>query len=914
MSIYKSDTLIAGRYRVAGKPLMGGMGIVYLCEDMQEDRPVALKTFRPEFLRDRAARDRFLLEGTTWVELGRHPHIVRAYRVERIGDGREVYLVLELVAKEPGREDASLRSWLLPGQPLGVEQALLFGLQIARGMAHASSTIDGLVHRDLKPENVLVGADRLANADSNRLRITDFGLVGVLQDSGIQASEVSETLEVSTNLGRAQLTGVSTVGTPLYMAPEQWQGTGVSQQTDMYALGCMLYEMLAGQRVVAGHSLGTLKRAHCEGALRPLPGDLPGAVAELLLRCLAVEPGARYADWGALELALAGAYAEVAGRTAPEPETAQALEREERVAAGWSYNAIGVSYRDLGKAEVAVGYFQRVLGAGRKEERRQLEAAGLGNLGLAYSDLGQVERAIECYEAALAISREIGDRSGEGAGLGNLGTAYHPLGQVERAIEYYEAALAISREIGDRHGEGNSLGNLGYAYSHLGQVERAIENYEPALAIAREIGDRRGEGAVLCNLGLAYSDLGQVERAIEYYESALAVAREIGDRRVEANVVGNLGSAYLALGQVERAIEYQQQGLITSREIGDRRSEGADLGNLGTAYYSLGQVERAIEYHQQGLIISREIGDRRSEGQMLGNLGIAHSDLGRVERAIEYYEPALAIAREIGDRHNEGNWLGSLGNAYYSLGQVERAIECYEPALAISREIRDRRGERNRLGNLGLAYSALGQGERAIEYHQQTLIISREIGDRQGEGNHLSYLGNAYRDLGQVERAIEHYEPALAISREIGDGMGVAGHSFNIALLLVQQGQAERALPLAKQAAQIFEQIGSPNAQEAQGLVAQLQGGETAGTGPDGAQILRQLGPVIAAVVAASRGDTAARQGVEELFDTLTRDNWRIVEPIQRIWAGERDGATLTAGLDEADTLIVRQILRQLEG
>jgi len=594
MSIYKSDTLIAGRYRVAGKPLMGGMGIVYLCEDMQEDRPVALKTFRPEFLRDRAARDRFLREGTTWVGLGRHPHIVRAYRVERIGDGREVYLVLELVAKEPGREDASLRSWLLPGQPLGVEQALLFGLQIARGMAHASSTIDGLVHRDLKPENVLVGADRLANADSNRLRITDFGLVGILQDSGIEPSEVSETLEGSTNLGRAQLTGVSTVGTPLYMAPEQWRGTGVSQQTDMYALGCMLYEMLAGQRVVAGQSKAAVKRAHCEGALRPLPGDLPGVVAELLLRCLAVEPGARYADWRALELALAGAYAELAGRPAPEPETAQALEQEDRVAAGWSYNAIGMSYGDLGKAEVAVGYFERVLGAGRKEEERDMEAAGFGNLGLAYS--------------------------------------------------------------------------------------------------------------------------------------------------------------------------------------------------------ALGQVERAIEYSEQSLIISREIGDRR----------------------------------------NEGNWLGNLGNAYHSLGQVERAIEHYEPALA----------------------------------------IAREIGDRRGEGNRLGSLGGAYRALGQVERA----------------------------------------LPLAKQAAQIWEQIGSPQAQQAQDLVAQLQGDEAAGCGPDAAQILRQFGPVIAAVVAASRGDTAARQGVEELYDTLTRSNWRIVEPIQRIWAGERDETTLTAGLDEADTLIVRQILRQLEG
>src|SRR5512135_3811908 len=109
---YSPGAHIADRYEVAACPLMGGMGIVYICFDHQEQRPVALKTFKPEFLPDRAARDRFLREGTAWVNLGAYPHIVRAYKVEHVGDGREVYLVLELVAKEQRREEASLRSWL----------------------------------------------------------------------------------------------------------------------------------------------------------------------------------------------------------------------------------------------------------------------------------------------------------------------------------------------------------------------------------------------------------------------------------------------------------------------------------------------------------------------------------------------------------------------------------------------------------------------------------------------------------------------------------------------------------------------------------------------------------------------------------------------------------------------------------
>src|SRR5512135_3729636 len=111
---YSPGAHIADRYEVAACPLMGGMGIVYICFDHQEQRPVALKTFKPEHLPDRAARDRFLREGTAWVDLGAHPHIVRCYRVLRIDP--EVYLVLELIAKEQDREDASLRSWLVLGQ------------------------------------------------------------------------------------------------------------------------------------------------------------------------------------------------------------------------------------------------------------------------------------------------------------------------------------------------------------------------------------------------------------------------------------------------------------------------------------------------------------------------------------------------------------------------------------------------------------------------------------------------------------------------------------------------------------------------------------------------------------------------------------------------------------------------------
>jgi serine/threonine protein kinase/uncharacterized glyoxalase superfamily protein PhnB len=480
MPFYPSGARIAGRYEVAGAPLLGGMGIVYLCLDHQEQRPVALKTFRPEFLPDRAARDRFLQEGETWVRLGKHPHIVRCYEVFQDSPRPEVYLALELIAKEEGRRDASLRSWLTPGRPPPLEQALLIALQIARGMSHAAAVIPGFVHRDLKPENVLVGADRLSNAAINRVRVTDFGLV-----KGLRAEQLAAVAAADLATAASRLTAVGAlVGTPLYMAPEQWAGANVGVQADIYALGCILGEMLTGRMLVQGKTRAELRRAHQGGQALAAARAAPTALAELLGRCLAVEPARRYADWGAVEAALTAAYRTATGQPALEPEAASALSRAERVSAGWSYSEMGESYQQMGNAQVALGYFQRAHQAGQSEGEPRLAGAGLNHLGSAYADLGDARRAIGYYEQALVIHRKIDDRHSEGNTLGYLGEAYRQLGDARRAIGYYEQALAIRREIGDRRGEGSDLCNLGSAYAQLGDARRAIGYYEQALVLS----------------------------------------------------------------------------------------------------------------------------------------------------------------------------------------------------------------------------------------------------------------------------------------------------------------------------------------------------------------------------------------------------------------------------------------------
>jgi eukaryotic-like serine/threonine-protein kinase len=275
MQTYPPGTQI-GQYEIASRPMMGGMGVVYFALDHGNDgRPVALKTFRPELLPDRVARDRFLREGTAWIELGSHPHIVRCYKVEYIDP--TAFLILELIAKEQNMPDASLRSWMIPGQPLPLKQALLFALQIARGMKYATEKIPGFVHRDLKPENILVGADRLLGTNVNRLRVTDFGLIKTFAESLVSAPKSSEK-----ELKPDQIQFTHGVGTPLYMAPEQWKGEPVGVFTDIYAFGCLLYEILSGQRAAAAKTTAELRAVHCQGMLRPVPADIPPEIQQIL--------------------------------------------------------------------------------------------------------------------------------------------------------------------------------------------------------------------------------------------------------------------------------------------------------------------------------------------------------------------------------------------------------------------------------------------------------------------------------------------------------------------------------------------------------------------------------------------------------------------------------------------------------
>lgn len=781
----KPKRLIAERYEVVNQ-LMGGMGIVYLCRDQFNNQLVALKTFKPEFLSHVAARDLFLREGTMWVELGRHPHIVQAYRVERIGDGREVYLVLEWIVQPKGKSSPSLRSWLRGGKKLPPDQALLFALHVARGMRYATSKIAGMVHRDLKPENILVGYDGMA-------RVTDFGLASTL--SGLARGTTGILPNKRDNFGRTQMTqGVA--GTPLYMAPEQWEQhqSQLDARADIYALGCILYEMVNGRFAAEGETREDLQEIHTSGRIKPPDPDTPREVLLVLRSCLAVKREKRYRNWKQAEAGIEEAYAQLTGKMPPPERSSTEETAEDRVMTGHSYNTMGLSYLDIGKLDVAVMYFEQAVNLARQENAVRLEGVGLGNLGLANMALGYLRRAIEFHDEHLAIARELEDRAEEAKALGHLGHTYLRLGDVDGAIRLHEKELIIFRQLHDQLKEASALHSLGDAYRQSGDVEQAVNFYKQSLAIAREINDRTRVGRILNSMGLVYLDAGESKEAVTLFQQAYEIAREIGDRVGEGQILTNLGDLYQRVNRLDRAIEFYNRSLAVAEESNNRRYQILNLKNLGDVYLSKMEPEEAEICYTQALAVVQDTGDQMQEMAINLKLGEVYQDMGDFMKTASLVKRALFLARQREDRVVERQALEALGVAYERYGDLGRTAEYFEESIALSESLKEMDAMQASLAYLANIYRRAGQWKSSAATFQRLLELGETLENWRMIGEAHNYLGDVVRQSGGESRyAMEEYRAAYDVARDHSLSDLEATALANIGVVYFDQGKHWRA-------------------------------------------------------------------------------------------------------------------------
>jgi len=294
------QSALASRYRVERELGAGGMAIVFLAEDLRHRRRVALKVLRPEVAAE-IGPGRFLREIETAARLT-HPHILP------IHDSGEAEGFLYYVM--PYVEGESLRGWLDREKQLPLDDALLIAREVADALSYAHS--HGVVHRDIKPENILL--------QSGHAVVADFGIARAVT---VAAGDTRT----------ATLTAAGTaLGTPAYMSPEQATGSrDLDGRSDLYSLGCVLYEMLAGQPPFTAPTVESLLRQHLTAeapsitAIRPA---VPGWVAAAVQRALAKTPADRFSPVALFAEALApreSAATPAAAPPAPAPRVRRSL-------------------------------------------------------------------------------------------------------------------------------------------------------------------------------------------------------------------------------------------------------------------------------------------------------------------------------------------------------------------------------------------------------------------------------------------------------------------------------------------------------------------------------------------------------------------------------------------------------------
>jgi serine/threonine protein kinase len=356
----KAPPLLGDSYEIAGIVGQGGFGIVYLVYHRTSGAIHGLKTYHDRWAQGHNLEAEFRKEAQLWIELGRHPNLVQAEFVEKIGE--RLYLAMEFIA--PDEQGRNTLAHFLESKEVDAQQALRWGMEICRGMEHAMAR--GVrSHRDLKPSNILISRTLEA-------KVSDFGIASLCGD----------------NHGNGEPSG-----TPSHMSPEQFRTVaGCDQRSDIYAFGVILYQMLHGGKLPFE---ATLPRTQSEGwrrywddfrqlhATAKAP-EFDSPLSNVIQRCMAKRPEKRYQTFAALRLELEAILFQVYGTTHAMPEI-----KVDELA-----NLInkGLSLYHIGKQKEALDSFQQAC------ERNPEASLAWQNCGGILMQLQRFEEAQACFD------------------------------------------------------------------------------------------------------------------------------------------------------------------------------------------------------------------------------------------------------------------------------------------------------------------------------------------------------------------------------------------------------------------------------------------------------------------------------------------------------------------------------------
>ncbi|MFY0562532.1 tetratricopeptide repeat protein [Archangium lansingense] len=799
-----------GRYLVLERLGAGGMGEVYAAFDPQLNRRVAIKLLLPggEGLDGGEARLRLLREAQAMARLS-HPNVLPVYDIGEHGD--QVFIALELV------EGSTLRQWLKE-QPRGPREVVEALTLAGRGLAAAHAA--GLVHRDFKPDNVLVGRD-------GRVLVFDFGLA-CEQGTGAPGAptpvDLAELLraELPAGADSGSISGLRTrepretpvtrhgliMGTPGYMAPEQYRQEAVTSRADQFAFCATLYYALYREHAFEGSGAAALARSTLEGRLRPPPRDagVPSWLRRIVLKGLSLHPQERYVSMEALLDALHD-----------DPRTRRLRQAFVAVAAAFLVavvaGAVGEWHQRQGLCQGVATRLDGVWDAPSQEAvRKAFLATGTPYAADAWNG---VKGALDAY-----ASQWVAEQRGACEATRLHGKASEELlaartSCLERRRSELKAltgvlaeadALVVERAVEAVRG-----------LSELGPCESADPLAASVAAPADAQVAARVEGLrASLSRARALRISGQYAAGLAVAAPVAAEAHTLGYRPLEAEALLELGQQQVGFGHAE-AERTLKEAMWTADEVRlDEVRAEALVALTQHVAYDAARVQDGHDWFRQARAL---LVRTHRQGRLLAELesahGLVYAAQGDASAAETSQRNALVALEKVAPPESPevAMVLRRLGNTLSAQGRHAEALDAYQRAHAAFRQALG--AEHPRVGsslvNLGTTLSALGRNAEALQPLRQGVeIVERSLSPRHPfRAVALDALGSALWRDGKTDEALTVLPRAVeAAERARGpEHPDVAAPSSTLGLVLVDAGRPtealrhfERALALREQA------------------------------------------------------------------------------------------------------------------
>ena len=787
-----SDPRLA-KYRLGRVLGAGGMGEVRLAHDEVLNRDVAIKFISPEHAGDAEWARRLVREARSAAALD-HPAICSVYEVNA-DPGHPPFIVMQYV------EGETLGS-KIRRTPLEPRDALRLTAQIADALATAHRR--GIVHRDLKPDNVMI-------TESGHPKLLDFGIARVTALAGHDAVETRTSLTVEGSIA----------GTPSYMSPEQIEQRSIDGRSDLFSLGCVLYECLTGRPAFTGATTIEICAAvlHVHppppSAVRP---DLTDRYDELCRRLLAKDPAQRFQSaeelLGAIQILLpttdvpsgntnrrglrplprridrrtvAGGLAAallVAGASGawwyrstrvvpPAPEAARWYDQGVEHLRNAAYHSARKAFEEAVRLSPAFPQAYTRLAEAHIELDEESEAKD-ALLNVDRSKLGPDDRhrydAVNALatgkpDVAVAAYRLLaaGSRADAGAWV-DLGRAQSLATLPLEARVSFERALQIEGQYPAAHLQ------MAILDADAGRREEALARLADAERLYRAASDLEGEAEAVLRSGTLLATLNEVDRAQKTLTRALSLAAAQQNRSQQ--IRGEIGLATIKAAQGDLTGAEKQASAAVNRALDARMDAVAANGLVDLAIVLMRKQEfpEAIKHLQHAALLSQRRRAPRSSLRARLQLASAMVSNGQSAEGGAAAEAMLPELREAGYVRWEMTALSIAARAHENLGTLVRARELTADALSLAEKLGDERQYAIALDNLAGQLTALGALPEALAYRERREAIHRRQKDNFSLGFDLQTRAELLIRLGrgpEAEVVLRELEAGAAAGIEV---------------------------------------------------------------------------------------------------------------------------------------------------